>query len=330
MTGLKKAAGLIAFFCLFQAGLRPAAAGEPAVYRLKWLVNISTVGDIYALEKGYFAAEGLDVEIKAGGPERDAIRELELGHADFGVASADQIIRALEKGAPLKVLAQLFQSNPLNWIYRPEKSPIERLNDLSGLTLGVTFGKNDEIIMRTLLAQARIPEEQVKLYSVRLDYTPFYQGKVDLWPIYINSQGVEISARMRRSGETIAFFNPEHFGVRFVANSVVTSERLWREKPEYVRRFMQALLKGWREALDPANGAQAISMVRRHDPDTAPEIMQAQLEATRPLIMAGGTVGRIDRDAWSQTEQIMLTHGQINAPVNVLRALQPVLEQPAN
>jgi NitT/TauT family transport system substrate-binding protein len=327
----KKAVSLIAFVSVFLSGFGTVYAAEPVVYRLKWLVNMSTVGDIYALDKGYFADQGLDVEVKAGGPERDAIRELELGYADFGVASADQIIRALEKGAPLVVLAQLFQRNPLNWIFRPEKLSIEGLQDLKGRTLGVTFGKNDEFIMRTLLAQAGIAEDQVQLYSVRLDYTPFYQGKVDLWPIYINSQGVEIAARMRRSGETIAFFSPENFGVRFVANSVVTSERLWRDNPQLVRRFMQALLKGWQEALDPTNALQAVAVVRRHDPDTAPEIMSDQLEATRPLIMTGGTVGRIDREAWAQTEQIMLAHGQIKAPVNVLGALQPILEQlPAN
>ncbi len=57
----------------------------------------------------------------AGDPERDAIRELELGNATFGVASADQVIRARAKGAPVVVIAQLFQINPLQWIYRGVK-----------------------------------------------------------------------------------------------------------------------------------------------------------------------------------------------------------------
>ncbi len=330
MTRMLKKAVFVILLCgltVCPPAARPAGAGEPVGYRLKWLINISTVGDVYALEKGYFAAEGLDVALKPGGPERDAIRELELGHADFGVASADQVIRALEKKAPLVVLAQLFQSNPLNWIYRPGRLTIENLSDLKGRSLGVTFGKNDEIIMRTLLSQAGIGDDQVRLYSVRLDYTPFYQGKVDLWPVYINSQGVEIAARMRRAGETIAFFDPERFGVRFVANSVVTSERLWRQKPQLVQGFMRALLRGWREAVDPSNAGEAIAMVQRHDPDTTPENMQAQLEATRPLITGEGAVGRIDREAWAQTERIMLDHGQIAAPVNVLDALRPVAEQ---
>ena len=70
---------LLAF--LFAAATAPAGlpAQEALSYRLKWLVNISTAGDVFAVEQGWFAREALDVEVKAGGPERDAIRELELG-----------------------------------------------------------------------------------------------------------------------------------------------------------------------------------------------------------------------------------------------------------
>ena len=89
-----------------------ACAEERLNYRLKWLPNMSTVGDLYAQKYGLFKAQGFVVDVKPGGPERDAIRELELGHADFGVASADQVIRALAKGSPVVVIAQLFQRNP--------------------------------------------------------------------------------------------------------------------------------------------------------------------------------------------------------------------------
>ena len=111
---------------------RTAVAGEKAAYRLKWLINASTAGDVFAASRGLFAARGLDVDVKAGGPERDAIRELELGYAQFGVASADQVIRALSKGASVMVLAQLFQVNPLQWIYRTKDGTIEKTQDLAG------------------------------------------------------------------------------------------------------------------------------------------------------------------------------------------------------
>jgi NitT/TauT family transport system substrate-binding protein len=74
---------------------------EEVSYRLKWLFNISVVGDLYTHDSGLFAKNGLNVTVKPGGPEKDAIKELELGHAQFGVASADQVIRAVSKGAPI-------------------------------------------------------------------------------------------------------------------------------------------------------------------------------------------------------------------------------------
>ncbi len=96
----------------------------PVAYRLKWLFNTSVVGDLYADVHGAFARHGLKVMVKEGGPERDAIKELELGYAQFGVASADQVIRAAAKGSPIVVIAQLFQVNPLQWVYRTDKLTI--------------------------------------------------------------------------------------------------------------------------------------------------------------------------------------------------------------
>jgi ABC-type Mn2+/Zn2+ transport system ATPase subunit len=45
-----------------------------------------------------------------------------------------------------------------------------------GKTIGITFGGNDETIMRALLAKYDIKEDEVKFFSVRYDYTPFYKG----------------------------------------------------------------------------------------------------------------------------------------------------------
>jgi NitT/TauT family transport system substrate-binding protein len=300
-----------------------SAAGQEVSYRLKWLINMSTVGDVYADVHGFFRAEGLKVEVKPGGVETDAIRELELGYADFGVASADQVIRALNKGAAVVVVAQLFQVNPLHWVYRPDRVAVDNVRDLAGKTVGVTFGKNDEIIMRTLLNRASLREDQVRLFSVRLDYTPFYNGAVDLWPVYINTQGVEIASKLGRAGEKVAFFNPAEHDVRFVANSVITSQRMLDERPQTVARFVRALTAAWDGALDPAHARKAMDAVRLFDQDTSEENMKAQLTSTRALVKPTPEtrVGAIDRRAWQQTEEIMLAHDQINGPVHVVEHL---------
>ncbi|MCG2747923.1 MAG: ABC transporter substrate-binding protein, partial [Desulfobulbaceae bacterium] len=322
-------ARLVILLCLFfllplldgcrQRGEDP---GQELTFRLKWLYNINTAGDLYALEHGFFTSRGLRVAVKPGGPERDAIRELELGRAQFGVASADQVIRALAKGAPIVVIAQLFQQNPLQWIYRSGGAAYANPLELRGKTVGITYGGNDETIMRALLAKYNIAPSKVNLFSVRYDYAPFYLGEVDLWPVYRNAEGIVIAEKMARAGEQIGFFVPDLFDVRFVANSVITTRKMVEEHPDLVRKFRDALLNAWQEALASANADRTIALVHAHDQGTPEEIIAKQLVSTRQLMLPeNGQFGRIDVAAWRQTGKIMLEQGVIDLPVAIEKAL---------
>jgi NitT/TauT family transport system substrate-binding protein len=304
-----------------------AAADRKIVYRLKWLINASTAGDLFSQEYGFFSKHGLNVILKAGGPERDAIRELELGYAQFGVASADQVIRALAKGASVVVLAQLFQINPLQWIYRADDLSLNQVKDLAGLTVGITYGGNDETIMRALLARFAMADGQVRLASVRYDYTPFFQREVVVWPVYRNTQGIYLSDKLAAAGERAAFFDPSAHGIRFVANSVVTSKKMIDRYPQAVERFTQALMAGWRAAMATDNEDAVVQSLTAHDRDTPSSVIRRQLAVTRQMVQPDATValGRIDKPAWEQTEQIMLQQRLISGPVNVVDRLSSPL-----
>ncbi len=307
--------GLV-LLAILQLAWGSRADARELTYRLKWLFNASVAGDIYAEDKGYFTKAGLQVKIKEGGPGKDAIKEIELGQTDFGVASADQVIRALEKGAEVVVLFQIFQINPLQWIYRDTLPEITALSQLKGKSIGITFGGNDETIMNTLLAKGGIPKKDVKIYSVRFDFTPFLTKKVQIWPVYRNSQGVILKDRIEAEGENIRFLNPADFGVNFVANSVITSKKMIETDPDIVEKFQTALLAAWRDAMAPANQESTLASIAARDKDNNAAITKLQLIATRELT---GTqnFGSIDKDAWIQTEQIMLQEQQIKKPVNI-------------
>ena len=316
-------AGLMVLCMIFFTAAAPAFAGDTLNYRLKWLFNTSVAGDIIADTGGFFKNAGLDVSVNEGGAGKNAIKELELGYADFGVASADQVIRALEKGADVVVLAQLFQVNPMQWIYRSDQPEIKHLSDLKGRHIGVTFGGNDETIMNTLLAKASLTAKDVRISSVRFDFTPFLKKEVDVWPVYRNSQGVILEDRLAAESEHVKFFNPADYGVSFVANSVVTSGKMIKEHPDTVKAFMTALVSAWEFALDPANEAEVLAWIKKKDKGTTDDIRRKQLEATRPLIKPGKEtkIGVIDTDAWQQTEDIMVKEKQIPGPVHVTNHL---------
>lgn len=298
----------------------PASAQKTELnYRLKWLFNTSVAGDIYADAMGYFDEAGLKVNVKEGSPEKNAINELELGRADFGVASADQVIRALDKGAKIVVIAQLFQINPMQWIYRANQPEIKTLQDLKGRSIGITYGGNDETIMKTLFAKAGITENDVSITGVRFDFTPFLKKQVAVWPVYRNSQGVILKDKLAREGEKVNFFNPADFGINFVANSVVTSKKMMEKRPRVVEKFLNALLKGWEAAMEPANEGKTLKVVKKLDKLNNADIRKKQLDATRDLIKPSASIkiGTIDIKAWKQTESIMLKQKQIKNPVNI-------------
>ena len=288
-------------------------------YRLKWLFNSSVAGDIYADVHGYFDRAGLKVNVKEGSPEKNAIKELELGQADFGVASADQVIRALDKGAKIVVLVQIFQINPMQWIYRADRPEVTALSDLKGRAIGITFGGNDETIMNTLLAKGGMSQKDVQITGARFDFTPFLTGKVEIWPVYRNSQGVILKDRLGRENEAVRFFNPADFGISFVANSVVTSERMLAEHPQTVEKFRNALIEGWKDAMDPTNEQASLAAIASLDKGNNNDIRKLQLAATRALVVPESIadLGKIDTAAWKQTEEIMLQEKQIKQRVNV-------------
>ncbi len=316
---MKKLTHIIPILLLALSTIQPASVRAEKMdltYRLKWLFNASVAGDIYADTYGYFEKQGLNVNVKEGGPEKNAIKELELGQAQFGVASADQVIRAREKGAKVVVLAQVFQINPMQWIYRTNLPKITSLKQLAKKSIGITFGGNDESIMNTLLTKGGLTTKDVHIKSARFDFSPFLTGKVEIWPVYRNSQGVILKDKLQQAGEDVRFLNPADFGVNFVANSIITSEKMLREHPDTVDAFLAALLQAWSDCMKPENEEKTLSAIAKKDKNTKPGIQRLQLQATRELV-AAENFGTIDTEAWIQTEKIMLEESQIKKPVTV-------------
>ena len=303
----------------------------PVVCRLKWLFNVSVAGELWALETGLFQEQGLKVELREGGPEQDAIKDLELGRADFGVASADQVLRAVDKGADIIVLAQIFQINPLQWIYDASKHNIKDQSQLKGLTVGITYGGNDEAIFMALMKQYHLTEKDLNLYAVHYDYNPFWKGDVDLWPVYRNVEGIILSQKMAKHGSKAAFFDPNEHGIRFVANSLITSRKFYLNNRDLVKRFTEAVTEGWKLCMLQSNEKRALDIIHKYDQDTPKEIIRKQIKATRAMIIPkDGVVGRINSDAWRQTAGIMLSQKIIKKPVDVSSLLAPPLPPQEN
>jgi len=304
-----------------------AFSGRKITYRLKWLYNASTAGDLWAKEKGLFKARGLLVQVKEGGAEQDAIEEIELGRAQFGVASADQVLRAISRGADVLVLAQIFQINPLQWIYMKSRVDLEGLNSiqlkkaLQRLTVGITYGGNDEAIFMALVKSLGLDPDRLHIYAITYDYTPFWRGQVDLWPCYRNTQGITLSEKMEAMNDRPGFLDPSLYGISFVANSLITSKKFAQRYPDTVEAFTKCIIDGWKQAISPNNRNEMATILSRYEKTLSIATILRQLEVTADLVTFHGQrpVGFIDKDAWTQTYKVMFQQGLLKKKLDLRR-----------
>ena len=94
------------------ASAGPADSPRRVTVLLNWFPEVEH-GGFYAAEvHGYFAEEGLDVEIQPGGPGAPVIQQVASGRCDFAVANADQVLLGRDQGAPVVAVMAAMQDSP--------------------------------------------------------------------------------------------------------------------------------------------------------------------------------------------------------------------------
>ena len=128
---------------------------------------------------------------------------------------------------------------------------------------------------------------------------------------------------MAQKGKQAGFFNPNIFGIRFVANSLITSKKIYSEQPQLVRDFTEAVLEGWRDAMDSELELKVAEAIHRLDPETPISVILQQIAQTRALVAPENhnAIGTIDTKAWKQTAEILMTQGLISQEVNITSLL---------
>src|SRR5881396_1353713 len=112
--------------------------GAQSTQRVTFALNWFAVGDHaaywVALEKGYYRARGLDVELQNSKGSGDSIAKVDTGRADIGLADAAVVIPRIAQGARVKIVGAVFDNTPLNmWMWK--SSAIATPKDLEGKTL---------------------------------------------------------------------------------------------------------------------------------------------------------------------------------------------------
>ena len=162
--------------CLLAA---PAAAQDRMTLVLDWFVNPDHGPIIVAQEKGYFAEEGLEVEIVAPADPADPPKMAAAGRADLAVSYQPQLHLQVAEGMPLRRVGTLV-ATPLNCLLVRADGPVEEIADLEGRKVGFSVAGVEEAMLSAMLAPAGLSMDDIKLVNVNWSLSPaLMSGQVD-------------------------------------------------------------------------------------------------------------------------------------------------------
>ena len=157
----------------------PAAAQDRMTVVLDWFVNPDHGPIIVADELGYFADQGLEVEIVAPADPSDPPKMAAAGRADLAISYQPQLHLQIAEGLPLVRVGTLIAS-PLNCLLVLQDGPVETVADLDGRRIGFSVGGVEEALLSAVLDQADLSLDDVTLVNVNFSLAPaLMSGQVD-------------------------------------------------------------------------------------------------------------------------------------------------------
>jgi NitT/TauT family transport system substrate-binding protein len=287
----------------------PAQALTPVSVQLQWTHLAEFAGFYAADQKGYYSAEGLAVTFIQGGGVVDNLATVLDGEAQFGTASAEQIILARSQGKPIRAVAVVYRRSP-SVFFALADSGITRPQDFAGKTIRVPL-----TIVPTLHAMTTrvgITPDQYTEVTLPSEVALFASGEVPVWGGYLNGLTIAI----QQAGYSINLIYPGDYGVHFYGDTIIATEDLIASQPDLVLRFLRASLKGWVYTIE--NPSEVGPMVVKYAPQADVTLENLRMTASLPLVNTGEDhIGWMKPEIWAGMEQTLRAQGVLTQPVDV-------------
>jgi len=259
---------------------------ETVNLQLKWIHQFQFAGYYAAKQQGYYADEGLDVQIHAFNMDQPVIQSILSGTANYGVGDIG-ILFNYAKGDPIKALAAIFQHNPLIFISK-KSSGIFSPYELVGKRVMQRSVTNDTPL-RAMLAVSGIDINQYTEVKHNFKIDDFISGKVDVMSGYITDQPYAI----RQQGVDINIIQPQNYGIDFYGDLLFTSKQELKNHPGRADRFLRASLKGWQYAFE--NTEELILLIKQqyHSRSSIERLRSEALETKRLVLPNTIPLGQI-------------------------------------
>jgi len=290
-----------------------AQAADALTLQLKWVTQAQFAGYYVAKEKGFYDEAGLDVTIKAGGPDINPSQVIAGGGADVVLDWMPSALATREKGVPLVNIAQPFQKSGMMLTCRKETG-ITKPEDFKGKTLGVWFAGNEYPFlswMSTLGLSTAGGADGVTVLKQGFNVDPLLQKQADcISTMTYNEYWQVIDAGL--PAEELVVFPYEDQGVATLEDGIYTLEKNLQDPAmvDKLARFVKASMKGWDWAV--ANPDEAAMIVLAND-ETGAQTEKHQKRMMGEIAKLVGSnpkgTGYLDPAAYDRTVKILLAGG---------------------
>lgn len=280
--------------------------GTKVILQLKWKHQFQFAGYYAAIEKGFYAQEDLDVELKELPQNTNVITEVLEGRAQFGIANADIIIHYVN-GAPAVVLAPIFQSSPAALVSRAERN-ITRPQDIAGKTIEINAKKSGSVEVLTMLSLEGVKPSQYQVTESSLSLNKLLNNQTDASEVYLTNEPYFLE----KFGIPYNLILPHKYGVDFYAECLFTTKEMISKNPELVDAFLRASIKGWEYALENSEEIAQVIQSKYKTTKTLDHLIfesQKVKEFIQPNFI---NVGHSNKGRWLQMMETLLQAGLIN------------------
>jgi NitT/TauT family transport system substrate-binding protein len=271
----RQAAVLLVAAGSIQAAL--AQAPEKLTVRFTWKLKGEYAPLFVALDKGYYKAESLDVDLAEGSGAQTVLKLLASGTEKFGYGPAVSAAQATSQGLPVKVVALYQTRAPMGVISFPDvslKSPKDLEGKRLAISVGETFG--DMLVPFTRINNVDIDKIQRIQMDASARTSQFLTRKIDVMSVYLSNEWPQLE---KRANVKFNMLRVSDFGLNLLGASMIVANAFAEQSPETVRRLLRATAKGYRDAIaDPKAAARTMAKYMKVPEDA--EVLERQVEAT--------------------------------------------------
>ncbi|MFC3164767.1 ABC transporter substrate-binding protein [Ciceribacter thiooxidans] len=287
-----------------------AAAADKVTLQLKWVTQAQFAGYYVAKDKGFYEEEGLDVEIKPGGPDIAPPQVLVGGGADVIVDWMPSALATREKGVPLVNIAQPFKSSGMMLTCLKETG-ITKPEDFKGKTLGVWFFGNEYPFlswMAHLGIKTDGSPDGVTVLKQGFNVDPLLQKQAAcISTMTYNEYWQVIDAGIK--AEDLVTFKYEDEGVATLEDGLYVLEDKLKDQAfkDKMVKFVRASMKGWKWAEE--NPDDAAGIVLDNDASGAQTEKHQKRMMGEVAKLTAGSNGALDEADYKRTVATLLGGG---------------------